>query len=166
MGGLIRGFVASLLMISTFITASMTSIFDGKKPIYPESNDVFVYEYTTIYCEKKEYDVRVITSFEEWTECYEKYFHSSETLNQYNNSSFFEENNIVVLSVSIGGVYKPYIKSIVENGNTLEVECGQYLFIEESVPFAYDVDSILITTSKNITQADVTYKTVRSALSF
>ncbi len=152
-------------MITTFISGILKSPFDGTKPIYPKSSDV-----TVISSADAAYDdiciVDVFTSFEEWENWYSNispHYNYSE-YNKYNSNEFFDNNNLVMISVGRATIYELYIKEITETGDTLKVDCGAYWAIETSSPYTYTKDVILISTSKNITQADVSYDHVRSVI--
>lgn len=153
--------IVSILMITTFISGSLKSPFDGTKPIYPESDSVTVLSGVAVALDDG-YDSKVFTTFEEWENWYDGVNSYRDKYQKYNNSEFFENNNLVLIGVGRATKYKLYIKSITEIDDTLKVDCGAYLAKDTSGVYTYTGDRILITTSKNITQTDVSYDHVRT----
>lgn len=159
----LKGIIVSILMITTFISASLKSPFDGTKPIYPQSDDVNIIS-STVTALDDTYNTEILTTFDEWEYWYNGVYNHRSEYQKYNSSEFFEKNNLVVITVGRATIYELYIKSITEIDDTLKVDCGAYLTKRTSEVYTYTGDRILITTSKNITQADVSYDHIRTIL--
>jgi hypothetical protein len=158
---IIRGFIVSILMVTTFISTAFKSPFDGTKPIYPQSSDVNIIS-STVTALDDTCETEVFTNYNDWREWYTGVYNHHSEYHKYNDKSFFDENNLVVITVGRATIYKLYIKSITEVDDTLKVDCGAYLTKRTSEVYTYTGDRILITTSKNISQADVSYDHVRT----
>lgn len=160
-----KGIIISILMMTTFISGSLKSPFDGTKPIYPKSSAVTVISSADAAYDDT-YKVSVFTSFEEWESWYSTVHpsYNYKEYDKYNSTDYFENNNLVMISVGRATIYELYIKEITEKDDTLVVDCGAYWAIDTTSPYTYTKDIILISTSKNISQADVSYDHVRSVI--
>lgn len=143
--------ILSMLMSAVvFLSGTFPALFDGKQYIDPYGDEVHIGDF--YYFHKPE----IINDYETLSNIGSKGCIVYGLPERY-DSEYFKDNSLVIFSVKMSHEYfRIWVKSVVENGDTLEVEYG---VVEDYVLHALIVNEqtseIIIETSKNIKNVEL-----------
>lgn len=145
MAAVLLKFVSALMSVIVFLSSTFPALFGGKQYINPYSDDVHVCEFYYFP------SPRIISDYETFTNLDSGGCIVYMPPEDY-ESEFFENKSLACISLTKeDNDFRVFIKSIKENGDTLDVE---YCLINENstihAPFSLYKCEILIEVSKNI----------------
>lgn len=155
MAAVLLKFVSALMSVIVFLSGAFPALFGGKQYINPYGDDVLIGDDSPFYISGIDSPV-VISDYETAKYYAEKCFLEADDINEI----FFENYNMVYIPVIIPNLANEvYVNSIAENSNVLEVE---YSIVHDTCigGTMLSFSSILVCTSKNITQVEVNKKSI------